>query len=138
MFYRYPDKIIFTYYMVTFPPEHNTYPNGRPTGGSNFQRAISRSRDSRGLGPRRRRQVPVIPVINYERSKKNLTNARNRAIILEKAAYGKRLRNMHVGGLVRKTSPHRLLKGEIVLSRSQCRGLTHGQILKILDAYRRR
>lgn len=124
--------------MVTFPPKYNTYPNGRPTGGSNFQRAISRSRDSRGLGPRPRLQRPVIPVINYGRSKKNLNTAQKRAIITEKEAHGKRLRNMHVGGLVRKTGAHRLLKGEIVLSRSQRRGLTHGQILKLLDAYRRR
>ena len=41
-------------------------------------------------------------------------------------------RSMHTGGLVRKTGPHRLLKNEIVLSRSQRRGFTHGQIVKIL------
>ena len=124
--------------MVNFPPEHNTYPNGRPTRGSNFQLAISRSRDSLGLGPKRRQYRPVIPVINSGRSKKSLHNAQQRAIITEKEAHGKRLRNMHSGGLVRKTGPHRLLGGEIVLSRSQRQGLTHGQILKILDAHRRR
>lgn len=138
MFHRYSDKIMFTYYMVNFPPEHNTYPNGRPTRGSNFQLAISRSRDSLGLGPKRRQYRPVIPVINSGRSKKSLHNAQKRAIITEKEAHGKRLRNMHSGGLVRKTGPHRLLGGEIVLSRSQRQGLTHGQILKILDAHRRR
>ncbi len=42
------------------------------------------------------------------------------------------LRSMHTGGLVRKTGPHRLLKGEIVLSRAQRQGFTHGQIVKIL------
>ena len=42
------------------------------------------------------------------------------------------LRSMHTGGLVRKTATHRLLKGEIVLSRAQRQGLTHGQIVKIL------
>ena len=47
-------------------------------------------------------------------------------------------RAMHSGGLVRKTGPHRLLKGEIVLSRSQRQGLTHGQIVKILKSYRSR
>ena len=41
-------------------------------------------------------------------------------------------RAMHTGGLVRKTGSHRLLKGEIVLSRAQRQGLTHGQIVKIL------
>ena len=45
------------------------------------------------------------------------------------------LPTMHTGGLVRKTAPHRLLKGEVVLSRGQRRGLTHGQIVKILKAY---
>ena len=46
-------------------------------------------------------------------------------------------RPMHTGGLVRKTGPHRLLKDEIVLSRAQRRGLTHGQIVKILKSYRK-
>ena len=44
---------------------------------------------------------------------------------------------MHTGGLVRKTGPHRLLKDEIVLSRAQRKGLTHGQIVKILKAYKK-
>ena len=46
-------------------------------------------------------------------------------------------RQMHTGGLVRKTAPHRLLKDEIVLSRAQRKGLTHGQIVKILKAYKK-
>ena len=46
-------------------------------------------------------------------------------------------RQMHTGGLVRKTGPHRLLKDEIVLSRAQRRGLTHGQIVKILKSYKK-
>lgn len=46
-------------------------------------------------------------------------------------------RPMHTGGLVRKTGPHRLLKDEIVLSRAQRKGLTHGQIVKILKAYKK-
>lgn len=46
-------------------------------------------------------------------------------------------RQMHTGGLVRKTGPHRLLKDEIVLSRAQRGGLTHGQIVKILKAYKK-
>ena len=44
---------------------------------------------------------------------------------------------MHTGGLVRKTGSHRLLKGEIVLSRAHRKGLTHGQIVKILKAYKK-
>ena len=44
--------------------------------------------------------------------------------------------SLHTGGLVRKTGPHRLLKNEIVLSRAQRKGLTHGQIVKILKSYR--
>lgn len=47
----------------------------------------------------------------------------------EAAAAG---RSMHTGGLVRKTATHRLLKGEIVLSRAQRQGFTHAQIVKIL------
>lgn len=118
--------------MVTFLPEYNTYPNGRTTRNNNYQLAISRSREERGLGPKRRSYRPVVPVINPNRSKKSLSNAHERAIVMEKEVHGKRLRNMHVGGLVRKTGPHRLLKGEIVLSRSQRQGFTHAQILKIL------
>jgi len=38
----------------------------------------------------------------------------------------------HTGGLVRKTGSYRLLKNEIVLSRAQRKGFTHGQIVKIL------
>ena len=45
--------------------------------------------------------------------------------------------SLHTGGLVRKTAPHRLLKDEIVLSRAQRKGLTHGQIVKILKAYKK-
>ena len=46
-------------------------------------------------------------------------------------------RPMHTGGLVRKTGVHRLLKDEIVLSRAQRNGFTHGQIVKILKAYKK-
>ena len=42
------------------------------------------------------------------------------------------MRSMHTGGLIRKSGPHRLLKGEIVLSKAQRQGFTHGQIVKIL------
>jgi len=119
--------------MVTFPPAHNTYPDGRHTRGDNYQVAISLSRERRGLGPKRHSYRPVVPVINKNRSKKSLSNAHERAIVMEKEAQGKRPRSMHSGGLVRKSGPHRLLKGEIVLSRSQRQGFTHGQILKILS-----
>ena len=44
---------------------------------------------------------------------------------------------MHSGGLVRSTKSFRLLKNEIVLSRAQRKGFTHGQIVKILAKYRR-
>ena len=44
---------------------------------------------------------------------------------------------LHSGGLVRKTGSHRLLKGEIVLSRAQRRGMTHAQIVKILKSIRK-
>ena len=43
----------------------------------------------------------------------------------------------HTGGLIRKTGPHRLLKDEIVLSRAQRKGFTHGQIVKILKSYKK-
>jgi len=41
----------------------------------------------------------------------------------------------HSGGLIRSTRSYRLLKGEIVLSRGQRKGLTHGQIVKLIEKH---
>jgi len=41
----------------------------------------------------------------------------------------------HSGGLVRSTKSYRLLKGEIVLSRGQRKGMTHGQIVKLIERH---
>ncbi len=42
---------------------------------------------------------------------------------------------MHSGGLIRSTGEYRLLSGEIILSREQKKGLTHGQIVKLIEEY---
>tara|TARA_Y100001936_G_scaffold220891_2_gene235423 strand:+ start:3516 stop:4127 length:612 start_codon:yes stop_codon:yes gene_type:complete len=42
---------------------------------------------------------------------------------------------MHSGGLIRSTGEYRLLSGEIILSREQKKGLTHGQIVKLIEKY---
>ena len=47
----------------------------------------------------------------------------------------RKIPRMHSGGLVRSTKSYRLLKGEIVLSRGQRKGLTHGQIVKLIERH---
>jgi len=70
------------------------------------------------------------------RTKLETSLARVRRLAAAHAQRSTAPRAMHSGGLIRKTGPHRLLEGEIVLSRSQRQGLTHGQIVKILKSYR--
>jgi hypothetical protein len=72
------------------------------------------------------------------RTKLETSLARVRRLAAAHAQRSTAPRAMHSGGLIRKTGPHRLLEGEIVLSRSQRQGLTHGQIVKILKSYRSR
>jgi len=82
------------------------------------------------MSPPPRLQIP------QSNSNNNNTPARARRSRAPSPESNNNMPSLHTGGLVRKTAPHRLLKNEIVLSRAQRKGFTHGQIVKILRSYR--
>ncbi len=104
------------------------------------QRSIAAARRARNRGAFQEPPPPALITRMYQRSgstapppRVTIPNNRGR----RSGAPSPEPRPMHTGGLVRKTGPHRLLKDEIVLSRAQRKGLTHGQIVKILKAYKK-
>jgi len=122
--------------------------------GAGNSRAMQRIRNSRpngsfgylreGRGAFQEPPPARAPLINrmYQRSgstspppRVNIPNNNNRG--RRSGSPSPEPRQMHTGGLVRKTGPHRLLKDEIVLSRAQRKGFTHGQIVKILKSYKK-
>jgi len=126
------------------------YPTGRPTHSKkNYQLAVKNSY----TGPKKasKRRLEMIPPSSpTSRSRAALKRAREKGKSMEMRAQStpmednavkgllalSRAPTRHTGGLIHKTGPHRLLKGEIVLSRAQRKGFTHGQIVKILAKYR--
>jgi len=108
--------------------------------------AARRARNAVANSTRGAFQEPPLALINrmYQRSgstspppRVNIPNNNNNNRSRRSGTPSPEPRQMHTGGLVRKTGPHRLLKDEIVLSRAQRRGLTHGQIVKILKSYKK-
>ena len=85
------------------------------------------------VSPPPRLQIPQ----SNSNSNNNNTPARPRRSRAPSPEANNNMPSLHTGGLVRKTAPHRLLKDEIVLSRAQRKGLTHGQIVKILKSYKK-
>ena len=86
------------------------------------------------MSPPPRLQIPQSN--SNSNSNNNNTPARARRSRAPSPESNNNMPSLHTGGLVRKTAPHRLLKNEIVLSRAQRKGFTHGQIVKILKSYR--
>ena len=123
------------------------YPTGRPTGSENYQLAVKKSYAGSKVS---RRRLEMTPHLSPTKSREALKRARKKGERMERRAHStpqednavngllalSRAPTRHTGGLIHKTGPHRLLKGEIVLSRAQRKGFTHGQIVKILAKYR--
>ena len=100
-----------------------------------FKPALNNNNSNNNYGPGNNNNYNENELANRARRTPRAYSECKHKIIMN--AYGsKQPRAMHTGGLVRKSAVHRLLKGEIVLSRAQRQGLTHGQIVKILSRRR--